>query len=167
MNSPSCAPVCRDNYSQRISARLRLFLVIRLGHHRNIPRLLLGSSSFSWIQMKTLRCGTAWQAAEEKVELLPKPENFFPFCFFGSCVVLEPFFTTAAPKVPTLVLHVCDAPGFSRAACAELAGLDAVAAPPLQYLAFPKSSTAFPNFNNFRFVRFNPACCPPAQKLLE
>lgn len=101
------------------------------------------------------------QQAEEEVEPLPKPRELLPFLFFlGFMCCVGAFFSPhlcpqGATRADVFTSRVCDAAGFSPA-CAELAGLDGVAAPPLQYIAFPKSSTAFPNFNNFRFVRFNP-----------
>lgn len=101
------------------------------------------------------------QHSEEEVELLPKPENFFPFLFFCfmCCVGAFFLFTTPAPQ-GARSSFTCAVPLVS-------AELDGVAAPPLQHIAFPKSSTAFPNFNNFRFVRFQAACCPCAQNVEE
>lgn len=95
------------------------------------------------------------QHSEEEVELLPKAEHFFLFLIHGLC---SDFFYcicsqhTASHGVWYLTSNV---DGFGRAACAELAQVDGVAAL-LQSFLFPKSSAAILNFNNFRFVRFNP-----------
>lgn len=57
----------------------------------------------------------------------------------------------------TFLLHVCNVTGFSRAACVELAQAGAATLLLWSFL-LPKSLTVFLNFNNFRFVRFNPVC---------
>lgn len=107
------------------------------------------------------------QQSEEEVELLPKPEYF---CLLFVCRV-RAFFTVSAPSTRTscdvFLLHVCNVAGFSRAARVELAQVDGAPTLLLQPFLFPKSLTVFLNFNNFRFVRFNPVCCPSEEKSVK
>lgn len=105
--------------------------------------------------------------SEEEVEFLPKPEYFF---LLFVCHVLSLFYHICSQHTAScdfFLLRVCNVTGFSRAACVELAEVDGVATLLLQSFLFPKSSTAFLNFNNFRFVRFNPVCCPSVKKSVK
>lgn len=103
-NIPSCVAVCRDNYSERISARLRLFFVIRRGHHRNIPRVLVGFQLFRLDPDEDTKVWyhTASSTQKRKLNSCQNQRTSSLFCFFASCVVLEPFFCLPhlPPKVP-------------------------------------------------------------------
>lgn len=113
----------------------------------------VGASSFGWIHMKTVRCGTTqWEAVRRGSWTLAKNRVLLPFIHVLRSSLFLPYLCPA-----TFLFHVCNVTVFSRAACVELAQAGAATLLLWSFL-LPKSLTVFLNFNNFRFVRFNPVC---------